>query len=220
MARIARIVVPGIPHHVTQRGNRREPVFFEDGDQLRYLAFLKEGAEKSGTAIWAYCLMPNHVHVLAVPSHRDGLRALFAETHRRYTNHINWRHKWTGHLWQSRFGSVAMDEDHLAEAIRYVSLNPVRARLVEHAQDWPFSSTRAHLAGKSDGIVDVGPVLERFPDFAALIESAAPDSRFDWLRKGETSGRPQGSKEWIAMIESKLGLSLQPKKRGRKFSSI
>jgi putative transposase len=124
MPRIARLVVPNVPHHVTQRGNRREPVFFEDGDQLRYLSFLKRGAEKSGSVIWAYCLMPNHVHLIVVPSHKDGLRDMFSDAHRRYTNFINWRHGWTGHLWQGRFGSVAMDEDHLGEAVRYVARNP------------------------------------------------------------------------------------------------
>ena len=146
--RTARLVVPDLPHHVTQRGNRREPVFFEDGDHVRYLAFLKAGSEKSGTDIVAYCLMPNHVHIIAVPTHKDGLWQLFSDAHRRYTNYINWRHGWTGHLWQSRFGSVVMDEDHFCEAIRYVWLNPVRAGLVARAEDWTHSSVRSHLSGK------------------------------------------------------------------------
>jgi putative transposase len=110
--------------------------------------------------------MPNHVHIIAVPSHTDGLRSLLAETHRKYTNFINWRHKWTGHLWQGRFGSVAMDDDHLATAIQYVCLNPVRAGLVKSARDWPFSSTNAYLTGVTDGVTSVGPVLERFPNIS------------------------------------------------------
>ena len=138
MARIARIVIPDVPHHVTQRGNRREPVFFEDGDYARYLAFLGEGAEKSGTKILAYCLMPNHVHLIVVPRHANGLRELFADAHRKYTNFINWRHKWTGHLWQGRFGSVPMDEEHLAHALRYVAQNPVRAGIAASIFDWPL----------------------------------------------------------------------------------
>lgn len=216
MARLARIVVPGLPHHVTQRGNRRERVFIEDGDCLRYLAFLAEGQVRSGTSIWAYCLMPNHVHVIAVPSHPDGLRALFAEAHRRYTAFVNGRAGWTGHLWQGRYGSVVMDEDHLASAVRYVSLNPVRAGLVAQARDWPYSSVRAHLAGRNDGLVDVAPVLQRFPDFAALIEPQVSAGEFDGLRRAESSGRPLGSDAWVARLGERLGRSLARGKPGRK----
>jgi putative transposase len=192
MPRLARIVFPGMPHHVTQRGNRRGPVFFEDGDQLRYLGFLSQAAKSCETEIWAYCLMPNHVHLIAVPKDKDGLRALFAEAHRRYTRFINWRHGWTGHLWQGRFGSVAMDENHLASALRYVALNPVRARLVANPEDWQFSSVHAHLSGQSDGVVQVQPVLSRFPDFRGLIEMPERTNEFAPLRKSETSGRPLG----------------------------
>lgn len=201
MPRLARIVVPGSPHHVTQRGNRREPVFFEDGDQLRYLGFLSQAAVHSGTEIWAYCLMPNHVHMIVTPKDPDGLRALFGDAHRRYTKFINWRHGWTGHLWQGRFGSVAMDEHHLASALRYVALNPVRAGLVARPEEWPFSSVRQHLEGKSDGLVQVGPVLARFPDFRSLIEKPEQTNEFAPLRKSETSGRPLGGKNWLAAIK-------------------
>lgn len=193
MPRQRRSVIPGLAHHVTQRGNRREPVFFEEGDHGRYLGMVAEAARACGTAIWAYCLMPNHVHMVVVPRDGDGLRALFADAHRRYTRFINWRHGWTGHLWQGRFGSVAMDEDHLATALRYVALNPVRAGLAARPEGWRFSSVHAHLAGKSDGIVTVEPVLGRFPDFAALIEPAERDNEFKALRRSETSGRALGT---------------------------
>ena len=136
MPRLFRVVVPGTPHHVTQRGNRRERVFFGPDDYRFYKRLLAEAAGKAATEVWAYCLMPNHVHLILVPSDPDGLRTTLAEAHRRYTSFINQRQGWTGHLWQGRFGSVAMDEDHLAGAIRYVSLNPVRARLVTRAEDW------------------------------------------------------------------------------------
>lgn len=213
MPRIARIVVPDVPHHVTQRGNRGEAVFFQAGDQARYLAFLKKGAEDSRTAIWAYCLMPNHVHLIVVPSHADGLRELFAETHRQYTNFINWRHKWTGHLWQGRFGSVAMDEAHLCEAVRYVALNPVRAGLVRRPEDWTFSSVNAHLSGKSDGIVDPAPILQRFPDFQSVLSAPEGSAEYRQLRKSETSGRPLGAKNWVEMVEELTGRSLKRKSR-------
>lgn len=216
MARLARIVVPDIPHHVTQRGNRRETVFFEADDYRYYLKLLAEAADAAETGIWAYCLMPNHVHLILTPSHTDGLRATLANAHRRYTRYINARNDWTGHLWQGRFGSVAMDEAHLANAVRYVSLNPVRARLAKAAADWPWSSVGAHLAGSDDGVVTVAPVLERYQDFAKWLEGGEDESLSKSLRAAETTGRPLGETGWIEALETRLGRSMQPKKRGRK----
>ena len=161
MARLARLVIPGLPHHVTQRGNRRERTFFEDGDYALYLDLLAESSARARTQVWAYCLMPNHVHIILVPSDEDGLRRTFADLHRRYTGFINARARVTGHLWQGRYGSVVMDEDHLLNAVRYVTLNPVRAKLVKRAREWQWSSARAHLTGKDDHVVTVAPVLER-----------------------------------------------------------
>jgi REP element-mobilizing transposase RayT len=151
MTGLARMVVSGLPHHVTQRGNRREPIFFEDGDQEIYRDLLGEQARKADVEVWAYCLMPNHVHLILNPRQADGLGRAVGEAHRRYTNFINARGRWTGHLFQSRFASVAMDESHLISAVCYVSLNPVRARLVAQAEDWPWSSVRAHINGADDG---------------------------------------------------------------------
>ncbi|MCO5163196.1 MAG: transposase [Mesorhizobium sp.] len=210
MPRLARIVVPGVPHHVTQRGNRRERVFFSPDDYRAYRAILAEAARAIGTEVWAYCLMPNHVHLILVPSHPDGLRAPLGEAHRRYTRRINDREGWTGHLWQGRFGSVPMDEDHLEGAVRYVSLNPVRAGLVKRAEDWPWSSVRAHLAGEGDGLVAVTPVLDRWPGFTTMIETEPTVAEMNSLRKAETSGRPLGSKDWVE------GLGVTMGKRGRK----
>jgi putative transposase len=169
MARLARTVVPGLPHHVTQRGNRREAIFFEDGDQEVYRDLLAEQARKARVEVWAYCLMPNHVHLILLPTRADGLGPAVGEAHRRYTNFINARARWTGHLFQSRFASVAMDELHLLAAVSYVSLNPVRAGLAGYAADWAWSSVRAHLAGKDDGLVTVRPVLDRVSCFADLL---------------------------------------------------
>jgi putative transposase len=176
MVRLPRLVLPGLPYHVTQRGNRREQTFFEDDDYVRYRELLAEAAAKAGAEVWAYCLMPNHVHVIVTPADADGLRRTFADAHRRYTGFINARHRWTGHLWQGRFGTVAMDETHLGHAMRYVSLNPVRARLVERAEDWPWSSARAHLAGKDDDLVKVAPALERYGDFGAFLGGRDDDA--------------------------------------------
>lgn len=217
MVRLPRLVIPGVPYHVTQRGNRRGPTFFEEGDYALYRDLLAAAADKAEAQVWCYCLMPNHVHLIVVPSDEDGLRRTFADAHRRYTGFINARQRWTGHLWQGRFGAVAMDEAHLVNAVRYVSLNPVRARLVGRAEDWPWSSVRAHLAGADDGLVKVAPVLERYPDFATLLaEGADDDNAWRALRQSETSGRPVGGAAWIAMLEARTGRRLAPQKRGPK----
>ena len=217
MARLPRIVIPGLPHHVTQRGNRRGRVFFEDGDYALYLDLLSEAALKAKTEIWCYCLMPNHVHLIAVPSDKDGLRETFADAHRRYTGYINARLRATGHLWQGRFGSVAMDEAHLFYAVRYVSLNPVRAKLVQQAEDWRWSSVAAHLSGQDDKLAKVAPILERYGDFAALLgQDTEDETEFKSLRQSETTGRPLGSEEWMEKLEKMTGTVLKPQKRGPK----
>jgi len=217
MVRLPRLVLAGLPYHVTQRGNRREQTFFENGDYALYRALLAEAAAKAGSEIWSYCLMPNHVHVIVVPADADGLRRTFADAHRRYTGFINARHRWTGHLWQGRFGAVVMDETHLAHAMRYVALNPVRARLVGRAEDWPWSSARAHLAGKDDELVTVAPAMERYGDFGAFL-GAEGDYAAAWqaLRRSETSGRPLGSAAWVQQLETRTGRTLAPQKRGPK----
>lgn len=217
MARLPRLVLPGLPYHVTQRGNRRQPTFFNDEDYALYRDLLADAAVKAETEIWCYCLMPNHVHLVVVPSDADGLRRTFADAHRRYTAYINARHRWTGHLWQGRFGAVVMDEEHLAHAMRYVSLNPVRARLVERAEDWRWSSVRAHLAGEDDGLVRVAPALDRYGAFDSFLGTPA-DYGDAWraLRQSETSGRPLGSTAWIAELETRTGRTLAPQKRGPK----
>jgi putative transposase len=214
MARLARIVLPGVPYHVTQRGNRRQQTFFEDGDYALYRDLLAAAARRSGSSIWSYCLMPNHVHLIVVPSDEDGLRRTFADAHRRYTGFINARHRWTGHLWQGRYGAVAMDEAHLAAAARYVALNPVRARLVERADEWPWSSARAHLARRDDQLVEVAPLLERLGDFATFLGGTEDQQATRALRMAETTGRPVGSRDWIGELEVKSGRALAPKKRG------
>jgi putative transposase len=217
MARLARIVVPDCPHHVTQRGNRREPIFFESGDQEIYRDLLAEHCSKSSVAVWAYCLMPNHVHLILTPSDVEGLARALGDTHRRYTTFINARARWSGHLFQNRYGSAAMDDGHLIAAVRYVSLNPVRARLVADVRDWPWSSVRAHLARADDELVSVAPVLSRIPDFAALIApGAAGEPLFAGIRSSERTGRPLGNSEFIAGLKKILGRSIARRAPGRK----
>jgi putative transposase len=209
------MVVAGLPHHVTQRGNRREAVFFEDGDHDIYRDLLAEQTRKAEVEVWAYCLMPNHVHLILIPTRADGLGLAVGEAHRRYTNFINARGRWTGHLFQSRFASVAMDEAHLMAAVCYVNLNPVRARLVSRAEDWPWSSARAHLAGVDDSLVTVRPVLDRTSCFAdLLLQDRAED--FAALRRSEGSGRPLGTAEFVTGLERLLGRPIARRSPGPK----
>ena len=216
MARLARVVVPGLPHHVTQRGNGRRRTFFNDDDYRCYRDLLAESCRAADVEIWSWCLMPNHVHLILVPSDEDGLRRALAPVHRRYAGLVHARRRRTGHFWQGRFGAVAMDEEHLAAALRYVALNPVRARLVERAQDWKWSSTRALLSGKPDGLCALEPIAARFPHFADLLDLGPDHAAFDRLRRAESVGRPLGDAAFLKRIEAKTGRILRPGKRGPK----
>src|SRR6266700_5386828 len=212
MARLARVVVPGVPHHVTQRGNGRARTFFGAGDYARYRDLLAEGCRAADVQVWAWCLMPNHVHLILVPSDADGLRRALAPVHRRYAGIIHARRRRTGHFWQGRFGCVAMDEEHLAAALHYVSLNPVRARLVSRARDWRWSSVRAQLSGRDDGITALAPVRRRFPDFANFLSEGADADIIERLRGAESIGRPLGNRKFLDTIERTTQRVLKPAK--------
>ncbi len=216
MARLARVVIPGLPHHVTQRGNGGARTFFSDEDFALYRDLLAAACRDAGVEVWAWCLMPNHVHLVLVPSDHDGLRRALASVHRRYAGIIHARRRRTGHFWQGRFGCVVMDEDHLAAALRYVSLNPVRARLVRRARDWRWSSVRAHCDGRDDGLTARGPVRERYPDFAAFLAEEADGAMVEGLRRAESIGRPLGDPRFLAAIERLTRRVLAPAKRGPK----
>lgn len=216
MARLSRIVVPGCPHHVTARGNRREPIFFEDGDREIYCDILAEQMHKAEVCVWAYCLMPNHVHLVLCPGDADGLARALGAAHKKWANFINGRGRWRGRLFDGRFASVAMDESHAISAVRYVALNPVRARLTTRAEDWKWSSVRAHLAGEDDGLVSVAPVLERVKNFAALIAGDADEAGFAQLRAAAQTGRPLGNAEFIAGLERLLGRPIARRAPGRR----
>jgi len=216
MARIARIVVPGLPHLVTQRGMRGERLFRDAADYELYRDLLAAACRKGRVAVWAYCLMPNHVHLILVPSEAAGLARALGETHRRYAGYVNARARRSGHLFQGRFASVAMDEGHVLAAARYVALNPVRARLVKQAKDWEWSSVRAHLRGKDDSLVTVGPVLERAGRFAALLQQPVAPDEFTALRGAEGIGRPVGAPAFLKRVSRRLGREVEPRKRGPK----
>ena len=217
MARLARFVVPCIPHHVTQRGNGRQRTFFCDADYVAYRELLREHCAAHGVAVWTWMLMPNHVHLILVPGHADALRAALSKVHRAYAGRIHAREKRTGHFWQGRFGCVAMDEPHLLAALRYVALNPVRAGLAARAEDWRWSSVHALLdPSHGDGITDTAPVLDRAPEFATLLRSGEDADLSEALRRSESTGRPLGSSAFLDRVETLLGRDPKPAKRGPK----
>ncbi len=217
MPRIARAVAPGYPHHVTQRGNRRQQTFFCDEDYQAYLQFLTEFCGAYSVAIWGYCLMPNHVHLILVPEAEESLALAIGKAHLRYSRLVNFREDWRGHLWQGRFASYVMDERHVLACIRYVEMNPVRARLANHPAEWRWSSARLHLDGITDGIVQTEALADMvgstWSDF--LAEEVSPTD-VAVLRRHERTGRPLGAPDFLDKIENQLGRRLRRHKTGPK----
>ncbi len=215
MPRIARIIAPGIPHHITQRGNRRMETFFRDEDYQAYLALMAEWCRKLNVAIWAYCLMPNHVHLIAVPESEEGLRQAIGEAHRRYSVMINRRQKWTGHLWQGRFSSFPMDETYLLAATKYIEMNPVRACLAPDPYSWRWSSASAHAEGKDDLLVKVSPLLEMVGEWRQFLADADGEDT-EKIRRHERTGRALGTDSFLDSLENVLQRPVKPLKAGRK----
>ncbi len=213
--RVARCVVPGVPHHVTQRGNRRQLTFFEQSDFQRYKALLRRGCEVHSVRLWAYCLMPNHVHLILEPSDEHSLAKAMGWIHQRYTWRVNQRMGWRGFLWQGRFWSCPLDERHLRASAKYVLLNPVRAGLVERVEQWPHSSLQAHSSGQSDGLVELHPLAARIPDWSEFLAEPVEREAEHKLRRYSRSGLPLGDESFVRDLERRLGRSLTLRQRGR-----
>jgi len=216
MARIARLVVPKFPHHITQRGNRRMPTFFSRRDYQRYIGLIAEKKLEAGVEIWAYCLMPNHVHIVAVPTAEDSFSRLFRSAHLKYTRYINRRENWQGHLWQERYHSCVMDEQHLIAAVRYVEMNPVRAGLVEKPRQWQWSSVHAHASGKDNQLVTVDPMLALIKDWSAYLTEEPVPSEILAIRHHSRTGRPAGDESFIVRLEKLTGRRLRKRRPGPK----
>ncbi len=209
----------GVPHHVVQRGNRRQPVFFSTADYKAYLRIMATWCRKEQVEVWAYCLMPNHVHMVAVPENEQGLARAVGEAHRRYTVRVNQRENWRGYLWQGRFSSYPLDEQYLLAAVRYVEQNPVRARLVERAWQYEWSSAAAHVRKRDDVLVKVKPMLGRVAHWRDYLGTEPDSTDTEMLRRHLRTGRPLGSPEFVESLEAKVGRALVPRKRGPKPQS-
>jgi len=217
MSRVARIVVPGYPHHVTQRGNRHGDVFDSDADREAYLRFLQEYSERHRLAVWAYCLMTNHIHLVVVPEREESLGLALHDAHTAYGMYFNTRTHLSGHIWQGRFHSCPMDESHLWAAVRYVERNPVRAGLVERAEEYQWSSAAAHCGLRQDALLANGfpsaGVIDNWRDWLSGREEGAI---VDTIRQKTHTGRPCGSPAFVEHLENLLNRVLSPQKRGRK----
>ena len=224
MARLARLVIPDVPHHVTQRGNRRQPVFFGEEDYSAYKDLVAAACAARQVRCLAWCLMPNHVHLILVPANADGLRAALADAHRRYSRRINFAHGWTGYLWQGRFASYPMDEAHLMTSVRYVELNPVRAKLAKRAEDWPWSSARAHLTGRRDGLTDPAALADVHRNWRAMLRHGLEagdlgEEEVAAIERHTRTGRPRGDDAFVEALEARTGRALRRRKPGPKPQS-
>jgi putative transposase len=216
MPRVARIVIPGWPHHVTQRGNNRQDIFFVDDDRRFYLQLLGEQARRFGLSVLAYCLMTNHVHLIVVPPSGDALARAVGRTDFLYTRYVNRLHGRAGHLWQNRFYSAATDEAGLWPAACYVEQNPVRAKLVRRAEDWPWSSAAAHC-GQSDtsGLLDLSRWSRSADRWRELLRRRQASEQVEAIRTATHRGRPLGSDSLLSKIEKLLGRRVRPQPVGR-----
>ena len=218
MPRVARIVIPGLAHHITQRGNNRQEVFFVDDDRRVYLELLREESERHGLGVLGCCLMDNHVHVIGVPAREESLAKGIGRTHWRYTQYVNRFHGRIGHLWQNRFYSCALDEAHTEAAMRYVELNPVRAGLVRRAWRYEWSSAGAHVGqGDAWGLPGLVAWGRTWPAdrWRRMLLSPEDEIVVADLRRSTMRGRPLAGDSLLAKIERRLGRRLRPLPVGR-----
>jgi len=217
MPRIARIIAPGYPHHITQRGNNRATVFFDDDDRQVYLKLLACYAQKHHIQIWAWCLMNNHIHLLAVPGTESSLARGIGLTNQMYTQYLNRKLKQSGRIWQNRFFScVVENEQYLWAVARYIERNPLKAGLAELVEEYRWSSARAHVTTAHDPLLSGDSWLSAeeqsaYRDFVCM-EDDETDSA---IRKATNSGRPFGSESFIDTLEFQLNQALKPGKPGR-----
>lgn len=222
MARFPRVVVVNVPHHVTQRGNARQIILASEADRRIYLSLLRNYAKLYRLSLLGYCLMSNHVHLIAIPHTEAALSHCLKQVHGRYACYWNGQQSSTGHVWQGRFYSCPLDEAHLWKALRYVELNPVRARMVARPEQWPWSSAAAHcgFAGP-DTMLEMEHWRKRWTagEWHAFLTEAEAAGDLIALRSFTHTGRPLGTPEFVAGLEQSMLRPLTPRKRGPKVAT-
>jgi REP-associated tyrosine transposase len=217
MPRIARIIAPGYPHHITQRGNNRTTVFFDDEDRQTYLKLLARYSYKHSIQICAYCLMDNHLHLVAIPENENALARGIGLTNQVYTQYLNRKLNQSGRVWQNRFFSCTVENDrYLWAVVRYIERNPLKVGLAETLEAYRWSSARAHLTDTSDPILSehgwLDPVDRKA--FAQFVRTEDDETDIA-IRKATQTGRPFGSENFIDTLEYQLNQTLRPRKPGR-----
>ena len=225
MPRIARIVTQGFPYHITHRGNNKQDIFFVDDDRKTYLEILKRQSSKYGLTIMGYCLMRNHIHLIAIPQNSDSLANAVGRTHFVYTQYINSLHNRSGHLWQGRFYSCILDDQHFLSAMRYIEHNPVRAKLCQIPWDYEWSSAAIHAGtGGRPGLIDVRQWFRivSASEWKDILANDVDEEELRVFRQGILNGRPLGSDSFLSKLETSLGRRLRPlpvgRPRTRKFA--
>ena len=207
--------MPGYPHHVLQRGNRKADVFGDDSDRLVYLRLMQTACKNHGTSICEYTLMNNHVHHIMVPARADSLSKTIREAHSEYSRYLNTKYNLVGHVWQGRFKSLVMDWNHYVNAVRYVLQNPVRAGLVAKAEEYLWSSAAARCGLREDLLICSHPLVGEIPNWSEWL--TVEDSKAnDLIRRNTRTGRPIGSAAFIRALEFQTRRKLIPSKRGRR----
>lgn len=218
MARLPRVVVVGVSHHVTQRGNARQVILAHDTDRITYLELLRQYSALCHLSLLGYCLMSNHVHLIAVPDTPEALAQTLKLTHGRYASYWDACQSSTGHVWQGRFYSCPLDDIHLWAALRYTELNPVRVGLVTAADEWRWSSAAAHCgAATSDMKLDMERWQKRWTvaEWSRFLTAGESQSDLAALRQCTHTGRPLGTPEFVAALEKSTLRVLAPQKGGR-----
>ena len=219
MPRLARTVFAEVPHHITQRGNRREDVFFDEEDYQTYLEWLMHYSKEYQLEILAYCLMTNHIHLVAVPATENSLHQVLKPLHMRYAQRINRRNNWKGHFWQGRYFSSPMDESYMWATIRYVELNPVRARMVMRAEHYPWSSAIAHCGISEDQVLSThskwNNLSNQFDDWSAWLAEGDNTSELSLIRRNVEKGLPCGTDHFVQKLEIMSGRKLKFQPQGR-----
>jgi len=218
MARLARVVIADVAHHVTQRGNSRQMILSSDAERQVYLDLLKQAVELHAVSVLGYCLMSNHVHLVVIPHHAEALAGALKQVHGRYAAYWNVAHAGSGHVWQGRFYSCPMDPGHLWTALRYVELNPVRAGLVKEAVAWPWSSAAAHCGQAAPpACLDMTEWRKHWKEAAwkKFLAAGEAEAEVAALRRCTHSGRPLGAAEFVRKLERQTGRRLTAQKGGR-----
>ena len=208
--------MPGFPYHITHRGNRRLPTFCDETDRVVYMRLLGEYAKRCELRIWAYALMTNHIHLVAVPENEDSLAAAMRDAHGNYARYFNHVHGTTGHLWEGRYYSSILDSEHLRRAVRYVERNPVRAGIIQRCEDYQWSSAAAHCQLRTAPLLtDPVPPGEWPTDWSSWLGEEVPAEETNRIRRQTFLGRPLGTESFVADLEKRLGRRLRPLPRGR-----